>query len=191
MSCGSSLAELPLGGLCPKCATPIAKSIPACPRCFASGGKYNPLVLQRDATFRTWRCTCCGGMAFEKGQLAQGIEQIRAGVRARVLLRPEPDAERPVRCLRCDLPMTNLRISNRVVIDRCGSCCQYWLDAGEFPAVASFVARTLKEAPLPSDTESILGDPAQIREWATKSGSGGSRRAMAAILHVLVHLLPV
>lgn len=173
-SCGYDLAGLPVLGACPECAREIAKSVPPCPRC-REAGIGRPLKLITAENRRAWGCWACGGVAFERGQLAAEVREggpAKRGLAAATKAGLTSGA--PVACGGCGIPMIAMMVDGRIAIDRCDRCGLIWLDAGEFAAVASYLAGEIGTKRMPDDAEHLLGDRGALLRRLDPGGTDGA-----------------
>lgn len=94
------------------------------------------------------RCPQCGGYWLDDGELfalAEGLGGLKAvsELDARsIFRRPIPPHKNPQRrCPRCRITLKNFNYcyNSNILLDRCPQCRGIWADAGELPAIASYV----------------------------------------------------
>lgn len=162
-TCGYNLVGLSVRDVCPECASAIAATVPACPRCLHSKREQRALKCGKAGSVDTWECRSCGGAGIDRAQLRAAIEHERKN--GLFSVRPAGHdlvAQMPARCGRCRCMMTAIFIDDSVLVDRCDVCGFVWLDEGELPAVAAWMNRHGGTLKTPQDVGEILGDEKEV-----------------------------
>lgn len=94
------------------------------------------------------RCPQCGGYWLDDGELSalarrlSGLKPVSEWDARSILRLPVPPHKNPQRrCPRCRVILNNFNYcyNSNILLDRCPRCRGIWADAGELPAIASYV----------------------------------------------------
>lgn len=135
-----------------------------CPHCevdlIASDlGKYGFVVVDE--------CPTCHGIWFDEGELDKLDESIWIDTEALPMERARGEVRT---CPKCDLDLSPMspKDATDLVIDKCGACGGFWLDAGELDRMREVASEEMNKK-LESDTILYSEKPADWSElrWVT------------------------
>jgi Zn-finger nucleic acid-binding protein len=168
VGCEYDLRGLAPDSVCPECGEAIAKTLPPCPRCWTSHAEIVPMRRMASGSIGSWKCSRCGGIAFERDRLRAVVSKLPLRSPPRLKAPFDLVAQSPVDCSRCRSVMQAIVIDKRTLIDRCSGCGFIWLDPGELGALAVYLRTHLGNARAPRQIEEFLGDPDRIRAAAER-----------------------
>lgn len=114
--------------ICPRCATPLERLDLG-----QLAGEYPDVTVDR--------CPACHGTWYDKGELDASDESPWTNAEELPLQPVETAAS--LECPRCGTSMAAVTVQrlSDLVLDRCPGCAGFWLDAGELPALQTYVGR--------------------------------------------------